>query len=257
LGRTAAEKCREYRSAFPYPHITFENFLPEATARAVRDAFPGPDEIQWTRFKNAREVKLASNQEVEIPPAIRNVLYALNSATFLKFLEELTGIDDLIPDPQFVGGGMHQIVRGGKLGVHVDFNKHPHTKLDRRLNLLIYLNEDWEEEYGGHFELWDPEGNVCCKRVLPVYNRCVIFSTTEVSYHGHPTPLQCPPGWSRKSIALYYYSNGRPAPESAASHSTVFIEQPTPRSVWSTLTAAGKTVARELTPPVFRRLLGR
>jgi hypothetical protein len=152
---------------------------------------------------------------------------------------------------------MHQIVRGGKLGVHVDFNKHPHTKLDRRLNLLIYLNRDWEEEHGGHFELWDTEGKEFRKRVLPVFNRCVVFSTTEVSYHGHPHPLQCPEGQSRKSLAMYYYSNGRPASEVAARHSTVFLNTDGKPSLWKRAARAGKAVARELTPPLFCRLVRR
>ena len=108
------------------------------------------------------------------------------------------------------------------MGVHVDFNKHGRYQLDRRLNLLLYLNKDWQEDYGGHFELWDRDMKNCVQKVLPVFNRVAIFSTTEHSWHGHPDPLNCPEDRSRKSLALYYYTNGRPSDEEAEQHSTVF-----------------------------------
>ena len=141
----------------------------------------------------------------------RWLLYQLNSSVFVNFLEELTGVGGLIPDPHFEGGGLHQIERGGFLKIHADFNRHPKLNLDRRLNLLLYLNEDWKDDYGGHLELWDREVARCVKRIAPVFNRCVVFTTTDFSFHGHPEPLACPPAVTRKSLALYYYSNGRPA----------------------------------------------
>ncbi|NEN95926.1 MAG: 2OG-Fe(II) oxygenase, partial [Moorea sp. SIO3I7] len=130
--------------------------------------------------------------------------------------------------PHFVGGGLHQIEKGGYLKIHADFNRHTKLRLDRRLNLLIYLNKDWQEDYGGHFEMWDTEMTQSQKKILPVFNRCVIFSTTDFSYHGHPEPLTCPEGRTRKSLALYYYSNGRPAEELSKSgdHSTLFKARP-------------------------------
>ena len=121
---------------------------------------------------------------------------------------------------------MHQIVRGGKLAVHADFNKHPVTKLDRRLNVLIYLNEDWQEEYGGHFELWDRSVKQCMKKVAPIFNRLMVFTTTDISFHGHPDPLNCPADRTRKSLALYYYTNGRPDIELSGRHSTLWKSRP-------------------------------
>jgi Rps23 Pro-64 3,4-dihydroxylase Tpa1-like proline 4-hydroxylase len=255
LMELAQRRHSEYVQAMPYPHICFDNFLPEHVAEAVLDAFPAPEDLAWIKFKNDREVKLAKNQEEFIPPAIRNVLYTLNGATFLRFLETLTGISGVLPDPQFIGGGMHQIQPGGKLGVHVDFNRHQHYQLDRRLNLLIYLNKDWEESYKGHFELYDRTGTKCLKKYLPVFNRCVIFSTSEISYHGHPDPLACPPDRTRKSIALYYYTNGRPLEERATIHSTVFANSPSGRQHFGAKAMrAVKLFARELVPPVISRL---
>ena len=156
----------------------------------------------------------------------RELLYQMNSSTFLRFLETLTGIPHLIPDPHFVGGGMHQSVRGGRLAIHADFNRHPEWQLDRRLNLLLYLNTDWDETWGGQLELWDQRMTACAKAIAPVFNRMVIFSTTRTAYHGHPHPLACPEGVSRKSLALYYYSNGGPAGEPSKRHSTLYRMRP-------------------------------
>ena len=175
---------------------------------------------------NDREKKLEATREVTFGPFTRHVISQLNSAVFVDFLETLTGIKGLIPDPHLVGGGLHQIKPGGMLKVHADFNWHQRLLLDRRINLLIYLNEDWEESYGGHLELWDEHMNRSEKQILPIFNRCVIFSTTSNSYHGHPTPLTCPPERTRKSLALYYYSNGRPSDEVAESHDTLFQARP-------------------------------
>jgi Rps23 Pro-64 3,4-dihydroxylase Tpa1-like proline 4-hydroxylase len=183
--------------------------------------------------------------------ATRLLLYQLNSATFINFLEELTGIDGIIPDPHFVGGGLHQIERGGYLKIHADFNRHKKLSLDRRLNLLIYLNQDWQEEYGGHFEMWDRDMTRCEKKILPLFNRCVIFNTTDFSYHGHPEPLTCPPDRTRRSLALYYYSNGRPAEEIAGGHSTLFRPRPgeeIPQKVSSK--RAFKNIFKKFVPPI-------
>ena len=212
-----------YAQAYPFPHIVIDNFLPETILDNILEEFPKPGEIKWKQFDAVTEKKLASNSELQMGEKTRLLLYQLNSSTFINFLENLTGITGIIPDPHFVGGGLHQIEPGGYLKIHADFNRHKKLQLDRRLNLLIYLNKNWREEYGGHFEMWDTQMTRCEKKVLPIFNRCVIFSTTDFSYHGHPNPLNCPEGWTRKSLALYYYSNGRPASEVSAKHSTLFM----------------------------------
>jgi hypothetical protein len=155
-------------------------------------------------------------------PFTRHLVAQFNAATVIGFLERLTGIDGLVPDPHLVGGGLHQIERGGRLEVHADFNRHEHLRLDRRLNMILYLNREWREEWGGHLELWDRTMRRCVRKVLPVANRCVVFATSDHSFHGHPDPLTCPPGVTRKSLALYYYSNGRPVDEITDAHNTLF-----------------------------------
>ena len=118
-----------------------------------------------------------------------------------------------MPDPHLSGGGLHEIKKGGILKVHTDFNKHPKNNLDRRVNVLIYLNKNWKKEYNGCLELWDKEMIKCKQKIIPNFNKMVIFSTTDFSNHGHPEPLKCPKNKSRKSLALYYFSNGRPQEE--------------------------------------------
>ncbi|HKH46091.1 MAG TPA: 2OG-Fe(II) oxygenase [Thermoanaerobaculia bacterium] len=211
-----------YTSAQPFPHAVIDSLFPDEVLRTVLAAFPQPDEIEWRRFDNATEKKLGYWHESSLHPDLQLFLYEMSAPPVLRFLEALTGIEGLIPDPYFGGAGPHQILPGGFLKVHVDFNRHPLLQLDRRLNLLVYLNEDWEEAYGGHLELWDREMTRCERKILPVFNRTVVFSTTDFSFHGHPVPLSCPEGRSRKSVSFYYYTNGRPAEERSEPHDTIF-----------------------------------
>lgn len=248
----AAKNRESYAQAEPFPHIIIDDFLPSAVLEEILREFPKPGDIDWQSFDRKTEKKLASTSELQMGEQTRMLLYQLNSSTFIDFLEKLTGIDGIIPDPHFVGGGLHQIVPGGYLKVHADFNRHTRLKLDRRLNLLIYLNKDWKEEYGGHFQLWDREMKNCYSKVLPIFNRCVIFSTTDFSYHGHPDPLTCPEGMSRKSLALYYYSNGRPAEEVSGSHTTLFkAREGEELKVKKSFSENSKTVIKKLIPPII------
>ncbi len=257
LGRMAdcaASSALAYANAQPFPYIVFDDFFDPDLLDTVLSEFPRPGEIRWQRFDNEKEIKLASAAESSFGPTTRLLLYHLNSITFLEFLSEVTGIADLIPDPCFDGGGLHQIERGGKLGVHADFNKHPRFGLDRRLNLLLYLNRDWREEYGGHLELWNRGVTRCETRILPVFNRLMVFGTTDFTFHGHPEPLRCPDGMTRKSLALYYFSNGRPAEEVSDSHSTLFKAR-TLDDFKPTRLQRVRRIAGDLLPPIVTRQL--
>ena len=217
------EHRQAYAAAQPFPHIVLDGLFPDALLDGVLADFPRPDDPAWSRFENPLEKKLGNYARLdETSEAIRRLLAALNGPEMLAFLEALTGIDGLIPDPYFGGGALHQIVPGGFLKVHADFNWHPKLRLDRRLNVLIYLNRGWKPEYGGALELWDRAMGGPEKTILPDFNRTVVFSTTDTSFHGHPHPLACPPTMTRKSVSLYYYSNGRPDAEKSAPHDTLF-----------------------------------
>jgi Rps23 Pro-64 3,4-dihydroxylase Tpa1-like proline 4-hydroxylase len=252
----AASAHSTYLNAAPFPHIILDDFFDPNLVEQVLAEFPQPGAIRWQQFDNEREIKLASAAESSFGPVTRLFLYHLNSITFLEFLSAITGIPNLISDPRFDGGGLHQIVPGGKLAIHADFNRHRAYNLDRRLNLLLYLNEDWREEYGGHLQLWSRDMTRCEARVLPIFNRVMIFGTTDFTYHGHPDPLQCPEGMTRKSLALYYFSNGRPAEEISGEHSTLFRAR---HEGEFKLTPAQRlrSIARDLLPPIIMRRLQR
>ena len=250
LEELAQKYHREYSKGKPFPHIVIDNFLPESLLERVLGEFPDSRKIDWKKFDSSAEKKLASTSELQMGENTRSLLYQLNSSTFISFLEKLTSIDGIIPDPHFEGGGLHQIERGGYLKIHADFNRHQRMRLDRRLNLLIYLNKDWQEEYGGHFEMWDTEMIKCEKKILPIFNRCVIFSTTDFSFHGHPEPLTCPENRTRKSLALYYYSNGRPAEEVTDGHTTLFKERPEEFFKQQNNSVTPKKILKKLLPPI-------
>lgn len=229
LTRLARANARAYQTAKPFPHIALDDVLPSAAVDAVLAEFPGEDSPYWAFKRSRTSVKQDSrraDKELFLPPFIRRLIWELNSAVFLLFLSELTGIEGLTPDPYLEGGGVHQIPRGGFLKIHADFNRHPVTDLHRRLNVLIYLNKDWRPEYGGDLELWPEDMSRCARRIAPLAGRMAVFSTSDTSYHGHPDPLACPPGSTRKSLALYYYTAERPADEGAARHSTLYQTRP-------------------------------
>jgi Rps23 Pro-64 3,4-dihydroxylase Tpa1-like proline 4-hydroxylase len=256
MAEIAKASSVRYLSAKPFPHVIIDNFFDPALLDAILTEFPKPKAIKWQTFDNEHEIKLASASESSFGPMTRLLLYHLNSITFLEFLSLITGIPNLIPDPCFDGGGLHQIVRGGKLGVHADFNKHPRYGLDRRLNLLLYLNKNWREEYGGHLQLWDREMSRCEAKILPIFNRLMVFGTTDFTYHGHPDPLQCPEDVTRKSLALYYFTNGRPVDETSGEHSTLFQAR-TSNEYKLTFKQQCKRVAKDLLPPIVTRVIGK
>lgn len=218
-------KKTEYLNNSPFPNIYFENFFDETALNEILAHFPDLKIKADYKFKNANENKLATKGEYKLSFHAREFIRFLNSQVFLDFLTNLTGIENLIPDPCLVGGGYHELKPGGFLKIHSDFNKHPDTKLDRRINVLVYLNKDWKTEYGGQFELWNETMTECVKKIDPIFNTMAIFSTTSKSYHGNPEIIKCEEGNSRKSIAMYYYTNGRPEQEVIEfleDHSTVF-----------------------------------
>ena len=257
LGTSAPQLLGDFADAKPFPHVVIDDFLPGPIAEQVYAEFPEPDTEIWRNLKGYDQGgKQVLGNDRFLATYSRALMLELNSGAMIRVLERITGINNLVADAKLLGGGLHQIKPGGRLNLHVDYSHHPETQLDRRLNLLIYLNKDWREEYGGHLELWDKNIKQCEKRVLPVFNRCVIFATTSSSYHGHPEPLTCPPGMTRKSIALYYYSLGRPEePGQPTEHNTLFYQRPgEPLSLRNALLrAASSSWLKDLMPPIFYR----
>jgi Rps23 Pro-64 3,4-dihydroxylase Tpa1-like proline 4-hydroxylase len=197
---------KEYINNPPYPHIVIDDFLPEFFIDNIIKNFPGRDKASVSHKSATQYLKSGFRpQHLGANPCAWYLLL-FNTAPVLEFLEEVTGITGLIPDPYYEGGGLHQTERKGKLDVHADFTLHKKTGLARRVNMLIFLNKDWEPGYGGSLELWDREMKQRQVSILPIYNRCVIFNTDGSTFHGQPEPVNCPPGMSRRSVALYYYT---------------------------------------------------
>jgi hypothetical protein len=225
LNKRLPELATVYQKMEPFPHMSFDGLFTPWALTLAEKKFPQPSDDWWV-YENFMERKWAKDDLTDCHTTIRSIIFALYDKLFVQFLEKLTGIKGLIVDSQLNGGGLHQITEGGKLDIHIDYNYHPATQLDRRLNVLLYLNSNWVPEWKGALELWDENVTTCVQSYLPRIGRLVVFSTSEKSNHGHPEPLQCPLGVTRKSIALYYYSNGRPENEKAAPHSTVFKKRP-------------------------------
>lgn len=222
FGKSLREK---YLNANPFPSIYMDDFFDQDFLKELLEEFPDLSNNADYVFNDANQGKLATKGEYKLGEKATELIRFMNSQPFLDFLTSITGIENLLPDPTLAGGGYHEIKPGGYLKVHADFNKHPDYLLDRRLNVLVYLNENWDESYGGNFELWNETMTRCEAKILPLFNRVAMFSTTSKSYHGHPNPLTCPEDRSRKSIALYYYTNGRPqheVEEFLEDHSTIF-----------------------------------
>ena len=211
-----AKKNRlKYKKSKPYPHIVIKNFFDKEFLKKVLKEFPDLSKKKTSiNYKNKNEVKFANNKKSIFKKNTKLIFKYLNSSKFINFLQILTSIDEtILPDNTLSGGGLHEIKRGGMLKIHTDFNKHPFRNLDRRLNVLIYLNKNWKITYGGYLELWNKNMKKCEKKILPTFNTMVIFSTNDFTNHGHPNSLKCPKNTSRKSIATYYFSKGRPKQE--------------------------------------------
>jgi hypothetical protein len=210
-----------YGEATPFPHVVLDGLFDAELLRAAAAEFPALG-VMEDQFDAPLELKSAESRWAHFGPATRTIIAELNSGTFVEQLERISGISGLVTDASLFGGGQHQIGPGGFLGVHADFTVHPRLGLFRRMNALVYLNEDWDDAYGGHLELWDKDH--AAKVVAPTIGTVVIFTTTNGAMHGHPHPLTCPPDRSRRSLATYYYT-AESADPTEMPRSTLFKER--------------------------------
>ncbi|OON65918.1 2OG-Fe(II) oxygenase [Hymenobacter sp. CRA2] len=208
----------------PFHYLVYDGLLRPQAAESLLAAYPPVTQGEWngTTYINQKN-KFALTQFGEEHPLLQRAFDELNGRRFVQLIEQITGIDALLADDQLFGGGLHQSITGAFLDVHVDFNYHHTTKLHRRLNVIVYMNPAWQPEYNGYLELWDMKAKRQLESIAPTFNRCVMFETNEHSYHGHPKPLATPAGLTRKSLAVYYYTQTRPAHEIAPEHNTVYV----------------------------------
>ena len=220
-----------FQNAEPFPHIVIENFLDPGFAREVAAAYPSFEEgsEQGFAFDFVRERrKIQVSDSGLFPTPVARLHEALAAPEFLAQLETITGIPSLEADPSLGGGGIHVTGPGGRLDVHVDFNFNEERNVHRRLNILVYLNPEWEESWGGAVELWDARVKRCIQRVPPVLNQCVLFETSAISFHGVEPVAPIAPV-PRQSFAAYYYTKDAPDDWDGRSHGTIFRTRPDER----------------------------
>jgi len=219
---------KSFASARPYPFVKIDNFLDSKFALEVANAFPSFNDAlaQGKKFAtlNERQKIQITDSSLFCPPIAR-LNAALSSPEFLSDLSYITGLPNLLADEKLIGGGIHVTGPGGRLDVHVDFNFVEESKLHRRINLLLYLNPVWEERWGGHIQLWDQEVKRCEAAFSPALNRCVIFETSNISYHG-VTPVAASAPTPRQSFAAYYYTREAPPYWNGVGHGTLFKARP-------------------------------
>ncbi len=232
--KSSAELRKQFGGAQPFRHVVVENFLGPAFCQALSAEFPGFDAAHARNELGEAGGKAVHTDVRELGPAYGQLDQMLQSTEFLSWLSEITGIEKLLYDPQYVGGGTHENRHGQELDSHVDFNFHPATRWHRRLNLIVFLNPEWEPEWGGLLELQkDPALGTQrnqVRRVVPRQNCGVIFETTESSWHGFRriTLPEHKQHMSRRSIAVYFYTRQRPSEETAPSHGTIYVQRPLP-----------------------------
>lgn len=218
----------QVRHSKPFPHVCIDNFLERSFAADCAAAFPTFEDAtrvgrQFSTVNEQRKVQITDT--TLFPEPVARLHEVLNSPSWLGTVSTLLGIPNLISDPELRGGGLHVTGASGHLDVHVDFNYLPEDLLHRRSNILLYLTPEWEESWGGKIELWDPDVKTCHHSFAPVFNRCVIFETNDVSFHG-VSALTCPSGKARQSYAAYYYTKEAPAYWTGKSSSTIFRARP-------------------------------
>jgi len=210
LRALSLENRASYASAAPYPHVVLDGFLGEPLARTLASVFPSANHPDWKRRdhpeQGARLGQLQRTGFSNVDGALRHLLAELSGMAFLDFLESLTGIQGLIPDPHFRGAGLHLTLSGGHLAVHCDFNRDRFRSLTRRLTALYYLNPDWEPEWGGALELWNADATRCEQSILPQLDRLVVMAHGDTYWHGHPSPLKSPSHVGRAAVAAYFYT---------------------------------------------------
>lgn len=219
------EKLHEqFVSAKPFPHVVIDDFLKNEIAEKLSHEFPSVQDPIWYEYDNPIEKKSACDDIRKFPASIASTIHYLNSSYFLDFIQKVSGISDLDSDPYLHGGGIHCTKKGGKLDMHLDYSIHPKSKLERRLNLIIYLSKEWDPAWGGKLELWNQDMSNCEQTVDIKWNRAVLFATNDISYHGHPDPIDCPDDTTRNSIALYYLTE--PQPNASDRPRALFVARP-------------------------------
>jgi len=253
-----ADRHREgFLHAQPFKHVVIESFFEPSFAERLVAAFPVFN-ANLARTEMGRVGGKAVHTDIgAISPVYQELYATISSKPFLELVSRLSGIPGLILDPKMYGGGTHENLHGQELDPHVDFNYDEAQQLHRRLNLIVYLNKDWQREWGGALEIHSNPRDFSGNRFEsydPLFNRCVMFETNERSWHGFPK-IELPAGkrhLSRRSISIYLYTKDRPAEEIAPVHGTFYVQRPLPRHI-----ATGRTLTEEDVAEIQKLLVRR
>jgi hypothetical protein len=230
--RNSAEHAARFAPRAPFRHVVIDDFLSADFAQSLLDEFPAFERGNARNEAGELGNKSTVERVRELSASYRALDELIKSSNFLDLIGRLTGVDELLYDPFYFGGGTHENREGQDLDPHVDFNRHPIENWHRRLNLIVYLNPEWEDSWGGSLEIHtDPRSDDNrIELITPLFNRCVIFETTETSWHGFSriTLPDSRRNLSRRSIALYFYTRDRPAEETAGTHSTIYVDRALP-----------------------------
>lgn len=223
----AYDNAKSYANNNPFPHMVFDDFLPQSVAEAIAAEYPSVKEMneKWKFHDNQNVSRFLLEDTTQFSRRMKLFAAAITSRSFLLFLETLTGIPALLPDPYFMGGGAMVTGKGGFLNVHVDFNWHQKLQSWRRCNALFYLTPDWNKEWEGNLELWTTDGKQKVKSVPPLFNRMVVFSTTSESFHGQPEPISCPTNEYRRVFSAFYYASEKSEKIDSHPHFTKYNEK--------------------------------
>lgn len=229
-----------FRAGQPYPNLVLDGYFQNDVLDRVAAEFPKETPRDWIGYDTKDEIKRTSRGLIGVPPFAQSFLWQLCSEPFLEILRDITGMEDLVADPIFHGGGLHETFRGGWLNIHADWTQHPYLPLVRRLNLIVYLNRDWDPNWGGALELWGSKDSGAGIKIEPFFNRAALFPTTGDTLHGFPDPMTCPTNRSRKSLSIFYWA---PDPEA--------IERGAPITFLpGKKVTRAKAFARSLVPPI-------
>lgn len=200
----------DYSHGLPVPWLAFDDFLPVNLLVKIQEEINTVPAHLWTSFtRNGSMMKECTN--LKFAPYTRELALNFNSHEFVSWLQNMTGLDRIIPDPHFIGAGLMRCYRGDSLKLHTDFNWNEQLHLNRCLSMILYLSQEWQEDWGGHLEFWDFEKTRCLHRVSPRPNRLLIWNYDERTIHGHPNPITCPDAVSRDGLRIFYFqSNATP-----------------------------------------------
>ncbi len=223
----AKKSKKNYLKAKPFPHIVIDNFLPKKFANLLSEEYPKQrsDNKKWKYHKHQNVDRYLLEDTTQFSLNLKLFSSAISSRSFILFLETLTGIDALLPDPYYMGGGAMITGSGGFLNVHVDFNWHQKLFAWRKCNILFYLTPGWKESWGGALELWSSNGKKKVTEIFPKFNRVVIFNTTSKSFHGQPDPIRSPKNMPRRVFSAFYYGSIKEKGIDDKPHYTIYNNQ--------------------------------